>query len=148
MKLKKIGLVLLVVIAFAGCSAGPKVTVEEAEKAFIAGFVVVFTVSFEAAMGNTIEGVTLSEDGNDLTFENYPLGEFPQLGYTKVSGSVTGEEGAKVVDLKFEGGPVKTLKYEIGEALDMSHVQMTVVANGSEIDIDITEADFDALEGS
>ena len=148
MKIKKISLMLLATILFAACSSGPKVTVEEAEKAFIIGFVVIFSASMEVAFGNAPEGVSLSEDEKILTIDKYDLSEFENLGYTDVSGKVVDNDGTKEIDLTLVGGPVKTLKYELTEALDTSHIQMTIEANGNEVEIDITESDFDALEGN
>ena len=147
MKMRKIGLMLLGAILIAGCSSGPKVTVEEAEKAFIVGFMVVFSASMETAMGGTLEGVSLSEDEKVLTIDKYDLSEFEQLGYTEVSGTVSDHDSGKVVNLTFVGGPVKTIEYELDEALDMSNIQMTILANGSEVEIEIDDSDFDALEG-
>jgi hypothetical protein len=147
MKMRKIGLMLLGAFVIAGCSSGPKVTIEEAEKAFIVGIVVVFSASMEIAMGETPKGVSLSEDEKILTIDKYDLSEFKQLGYTEVSGSVTDIDSVKVVDLTFVGGPVKTMEYEIDEALDMSNIKITILANGNEVAIEIDESDFDALEG-
>ena len=138
----------LVAILFAGCSSGPKVTVEEAEKAFIVGFVVIFSASMEVAFGNVPEGVSLSEDKKTLTIDKYDLSELGDLGYTEVSGTVVENDSARLIDLTLVGGPVKTLKYELAGALDTSRIQMTIEANGNEVEIDITESDFDALEGN
>lgn len=147
MNIKKVGMLVLVVVLFAACSSGPKVTVEEAEKAFIVGFMVIFAASMEAAMGGSMEGVSLSEDGKNLTIEKFPLEEFGQLGYTEVSGTLIETDGVKVVDLTFEGGPVKTLEYEFTDSFDMSNIEMTIQVNGKKIDISVDESDIDALEG-
>ena len=148
MNMKKIGVLVLTAALFAACSSGPSVTTEEAEKAFIVGFMVIFAASMEAAMGGSVEGVTLSEDGKDLTIKKFPLDEFGNLGYSAVSGTLIETDGVKAVDLTFEGGPVKTLEYEFTDSFDMSKIEMTIKVNGKEIDIDVDESDFDALEGN
>jgi hypothetical protein len=144
--IKKICIVLCTsAIVFAGCSAS-KVSVEEAEMGYIVGFGAVMAATFSAAFDKSAEGVTLSEDKLTMTMESYDLSQFTSIDYTEASGTVVNKDGIMQCDLELVGGPVKTIKFEIGDINNMSHVQATIEANGRKVDIDITEDEFEVLK--
>ena len=140
-------LLLVALLIFSGCG-GSKVSVEEAEMGYIVGFAAVMAATFSAAFDQSKEGVTLSEDKLTMTLDKYRLSQFEGIDYTEASGKVVNKAGIMQCELELVGGPVKTIKFDIGDINNMSRVQTTIEVNGKKVDIDITEDEFEVLRAA
>ncbi len=145
MNVRRNGLILLVAtVMLAGCSS-PKVSVEEAEAAFAVCFRTVMAATFSGAFGTAPEGVILND--NTLTLEKLDITEFGNIEYTAISGSVVYGNGTMKCDLELIGGPVRTLKFTLSDLSDIGNIKTTIVANGREIEIDVTQDELEAIVG-
>ena len=84
------------------------------------------------------------DQGGVLTLEDFDLSFIP-LGYTSISGTTHSEEETLIADLTLEGGPVETLEFSTSEFQNVDVVKASVTVNGKEMEIELTEADMQAM---
>lgn len=161
-KLLVLALIGVVLTAISGCGGdsgsgssrgsgaeAPPVSMEEAKTAFIVGFVAVFSASIGLAFGQEVPGASLDPETEAMTLENLSLAELTSeevdFPYSSISGTATPEgEDNMLADLTLEGGPVETLQFTLTSAQMQSEsgFDITVVANGREMDLQVTPEDM------
>ena len=91
----------------------------------------------QALVGDLPEGLTVSEDEKELTLENVDISS-DDSEYTKMSGKVSRREFWMKADLTFEGGPVKSIQFELENYGSDDPTNVSVTVNGKIVEIDTT----------
>lgn len=156
-KITAVGLTLVMLAALASCGGsgggGATVSAIEAKQAFGVSYASVLIASFALAFGQDVEGATLDEETEELTFDKFNLTEFfgegdsdasEDIPYETVSGTVVPDGDAMTADLTLEGGPVKSIEFTLGQAEMQaeSGFTTTVKINGKEMELEIGPDDF------
>lgn len=131
----------------AGCNDGLSVSQEDAEKAFVVGYVSVIMISMRAAFGSVPDGVTADEENGSLTLRDYDVSEMG-MGYESVSGKATSDDASMNVDLTLKGGPVSSLAFKLEDPASQSEsIKTTITVNGKKYEVDLDQSDLEGLAG-
>jgi hypothetical protein len=145
--MKKIGALALLVaalLAFGLASCGSSLAEEDVKNATAVSYASWMTSALASAFGEAPEGVSVSEDQTTVTLDGLDISEF-EMGYTSVSGTVvTSEDQSSVAfDMTMEGGPVKSIAYELSsDDINSSNFDVMVTANKKDYEVSLSEADF------
>ena len=150
--MRRIGVALIAVIfvlSMVGCGggggAGEKVSEAEAQEGFAVAFGSFFMAMMSAGFGQPPEGVEMSEDGNEFTFDEFDVSDM-ETDYTTMSGTIGEKDGGMVADLQLAGGPVETISFEIAADFDLENTsEMDITVNGH--DMTVGTADIGADMG-
>jgi len=133
-----VGVLLLVVLAFSGCSRDTGVTEDQAEEAFIVAFGGAYVGSMAAQFGQPVPGISLDEDAEAVVFDAFDVSEL-QSDYDTISGTVRTTDASAVVDLTLTGGPVTSIAFEVtaDQMGSDDGIVATATVNGTEMEIRI-----------
>lgn len=137
-------------LALAGCGGGgAAVSEEDAKQAFVFSFGSVMIASIANAFGEELEGVSLNEEGDELTLDGFDFAGYmdadpDEMVYTSVSGTIANVDERMEANLTLEGGPVSAIEFSLGaEEIQASEgFSTTITVNGREIELDITTEDM------
>ena len=133
----------------AAASREPAVSEDDAKMAFTVGMVTVLSASMAAAFGEGMEGATFDAEKQVLTLEDFDLevfkGEGVEIPYSSASGTAVSGEESTAVDLTLEGGPVKSISFDLTPEMFQSEEGFAVVLtiDGHEIEVEITPEDLE-----
>jgi hypothetical protein len=129
---------LAILLSFFLLACGPaRVSVDEAEQAFVAAFSGAYIGSFFVQLGETTPGVELREDTDEMVFDQFDISELG-TGYTTISGTARTTAETLQGSFTLTEGPVETLEFELSvDQMRSETIVATVTANGREVDIAI-----------
>lgn len=140
-KILMFGLVLLFLAGLSPLFAQP--TDLEIEEAFSLSFSAFFLASMQSAFGMVIPGVEMDDTG--ITFTDLDLASLEltgDSGYTTLSGTITARNDSDMVaDIRFTGGPVKNLTWEIKNFDTEENFVATITGDGKDLILDSSRFD-------
>ena len=132
-------IVVLAVLTLAHCSSA-RVSVDEAEEAFVAAFSGAYIGSFVAQLGREIDGVMLDSETDEMLFDEFDISALGTQ-YSTISGSATTTAESLLGTFELSEGPVQTLSFELTvDQMRAESIEAVVLANGDEVEIAVEMA--------
>lgn len=116
----------------------PRVSLEEAEEAFVAAFGGAYIGSFFVQLGQELNGVVLNDETDTMEFDGFRIADLGTR-YTELSGAARTTATSLLGDFTLLEGPVETIRFELSvEQMRAETIEATVIANGRPVAISIT----------
>jgi hypothetical protein len=115
-----------------------RITEEQAEQAFMVAFGGAYIGSLAAQLGQSMPGLRLSTEPEEIVFENFDVSDL-DTDYRTLNGTVISTPEAAIVDFRLTGGEVQTIAFRItrGQMSGAEGVVAMVTVNGQEMEVSL-----------